>query len=279
MADAILVVLSFWMAYLLRANADITAWLKLDPIPPDTFNSINTLLLAVALIPITPLILESQGFYNRDVLGPRAAVLWPLFKGCLITTIGLMLVGYVFRLFLPRWVPVWFGGISFALVYAKEELIRLVFKSKYAQFQLKRRFVLVGTEKEINRMCEELAGRKDETIAVVAQFDLGARPLSELVQLLHDHAINGVILSAKHTYFEQVENVIKVCELEGVEVWLVADFFATQISRTSFDELLGRPLLIFRTTPGSLVGGAGQAAHGFLRRAGLADVLAAACCC
>ncbi|HUE37524.1 MAG TPA: sugar transferase, partial [Candidatus Acidoferrum sp.] len=53
------------------------------------------------------------------------------------------------------------------------------------------------------------------------------------------------------TYFEQIENVIKACELEGVEVWLLADFFATQISRTSFDELLGRPLLIFRTTPES----------------------------
>ena len=58
-----------------------------------------------------------------------------------------------------------------------------------------------------------------------------------------------MILSAEHAYFEQVEDVIKACELEGVEVWLVADFFATQISRTSFDELLGRPLLIFRTTP------------------------------
>jgi exopolysaccharide biosynthesis polyprenyl glycosylphosphotransferase len=58
-----------------------------------------------------------------------------------------------------------------------------------------------------------------------------------------------VILSAKHSYFEQVENVIKACELEGVEVWLVADFFGTQISRTSFDELFGHPLLIFSTTP------------------------------
>ncbi len=67
--------------------------------------------------------------------------------------------------------------------------------------------------------------------------------------MLHDHAINGVILSGKHTYFEQIENVIRACELEGVEVWLIADFFTTQISRTSFDELLGRPLLIFRSTP------------------------------
>jgi exopolysaccharide biosynthesis polyprenyl glycosylphosphotransferase len=56
-------------------------------------------------------------------------------------------------------------------------------------------------------------------------------------------------VSAKHAHFEQVENVIKLCEVEGVEAWLVADFFATQIARASFDELLGRPLIVFRTTP------------------------------
>src|ERR1035438_7140386 len=103
-------------------------------------------------------------------------------------------------------------------------------------------------ENETARMCQELEGRKDETVAVIAQFNL-ANPIPQLVQILHDHAIYGVILSAKHTYFEEIENVIKACELEGVEVWLVADFFSTQISRTSFDELLGRPLLVFRTTP------------------------------
>jgi exopolysaccharide biosynthesis polyprenyl glycosylphosphotransferase len=97
-------------------------------------------------------------------------------------------------------------------------------------------------------MCRELEGRKDETVAVIAQFNL-ANPVPQLVQMLHDHAAYGVILNAKHTYFEQIEHIIRVCELEGVEVWLLADFFTTQISRTSFDELLGRPLLIFRTAP------------------------------
>ena len=39
------------------------------------------------------------------------------------------------------------------------------------------------------------------------------------------------------------------CELEGVEAWLVADFFRTQISRTSLDDFNGRPILVFRTAP------------------------------
>ena len=83
----------------------------------------------------------------------------------------------------------------------------------------------------------------------MAEFNLIETPVQQIVNLLHDHSVFGVILSAKHTNFEQVEYVIRACELEGVEVWLIADFFSTQISRTSFDEMLGRPLLIFRTTP------------------------------
>jgi lipopolysaccharide/colanic/teichoic acid biosynthesis glycosyltransferase len=67
--------------------------------------------------------------------------------------------------------------------------------------------------------------------------------------MLHEHSVNGVILSARHAYFEQVEAALQACEMEGVEAWLVADFFRTQISRTSFDDFYGRPVMVFRTTP------------------------------
>jgi exopolysaccharide biosynthesis polyprenyl glycosylphosphotransferase len=251
LADACLVALSFGTAYMLRANPDITFWLDLDPIPANYVYNINTILLAFALIPITPLVLESQGFYDRPVICTPGQILWPLFKGCLITTVGLILAGYVLHLNIPRWVPVWFGLISLTTIWLKEEVLQLAYKSKFAQLQIKRRFMLVGTKNVVAEMCKELEGRKDETIAVVAQFELGTGPITDLVHLLHDHAINGVILGAKHTYFDQVESVIKACELEGVEVWLLADFFATHLSRTTLDEFFGRPLLIFRTAPES----------------------------
>ena len=36
-----------------------------------------------------------------------------------------------------------------------------------------------------------------------------------------------------------------------METWLVADFFKTQISRTSFDDFYGRPVLVFHSGPES----------------------------
>ena len=247
MADAFLFAVSFWMAYVLRTNPQISAWLDLDPIPPDVLG--NIVWLYFPLIVAAPLILESQGFYDRSPLGPRRDIFWPLFKGCLITTIGLVMVMYILHFVSPRVVMMYFGVISFTLVYLKEELVRWALRSKFGQSQYQRRFILIGTRNEIARLKHELTGKSDAGIEVVGELNLGETPVQQLTHLLHEHSVNGVLISARHTYFEQVEIAIRTCELEGIEAWLVADFFGTQISRARFDELLGHPLLVFRTTP------------------------------
>jgi exopolysaccharide biosynthesis polyprenyl glycosylphosphotransferase len=249
LADACLFAASFWLAYGLRSDPHVLAWFNLPPIDNLTFDPDKLVWLYVALIPAAPLILESQGFYSRPPLGSRLALIWPLFKGCLITTFGLVLAMYALHFVTPRLMMVFFGVISFGLVYAKEELVRWALHSRMGQAQSHRRFILVGTEREIARMRKEMLHHASEGVETVAELNLVETPVQQIVSLLHQHSIFGVVLSAKHTNFEQVEYVIRACELEGIEVWLIADFFSTDISRTSFDELLGRPLLIFRTAP------------------------------
>ena len=243
--DACLFAVSFWLAYVLRSSPEVIALFKLNPI--DEFEKFVWVYLI--LIPASPLILESQGFYNRALLSPRRAMLWPLIKGCILTTIGVTLVLFFFRLYLARWVVIWFGGISFMLVFLKEELLRLAFKSKLAQSQYRRRFILVGSKEETAQMRAEFRARSQDEVEVFAELDLQQTPAQSLVALLHEHCVNGVIISARHSYFEEVEAVIRACELEGVEAWLMAEFFKTQIAHTSFDDFYGRPVLVFRSTP------------------------------
>jgi exopolysaccharide biosynthesis polyprenyl glycosylphosphotransferase len=247
LTDACLFGFSFWMANLLRVNPVVIALFNFGVIQENAFD--NIIWMYFFLVPAAPLVLESQGFYNRPMMGPRSAILWPLFKGLLLITFGLVLTMWAFHLLIPRAIPTFFGLISFSLIFGKEEIIRWYLGSRIAQTHYKRRFVLVGIEREIARIRQELTERADPSVSIVAEVNLVETPVQQLVAELHNHSVYGVILSAKHTNFEQVEYVIRACELEGVEVWLVADFFSTQISRTSLDELLGRPLLIFRTTP------------------------------
>jgi len=243
--DACLFAAAFWLGYVVRAHPGLIEYLWKDPVAPFS----NFVWFYIVLIPAAPLILETQGFYDRPILGPRGPKLWALFKGCVYSAIGLIFVLYFFQLYPARAVPIVFGFISFVLVAAKEEVTRQVYRRRLRQGQYRRRFVLVGSAEETSRMRDELKTHQEADIEIVAQLDLNETPLERLTQVLHEFSVNGVILAARHTYFEQVEAVIKACENEGIEAWLVADFFRTQISRTSFDDFYGRPVMVFHTAP------------------------------
>jgi exopolysaccharide biosynthesis polyprenyl glycosylphosphotransferase len=243
--DAGLFAAGFALAYVVRSNPDFMDLFGLD----EVFPFASYLWLFLVIIPVAPMVLEAQGFYNRPLLCSRRTTAWLLFKACLFTSLGLILALFLFRTVIARGVVVLFGFTSFGLMYAKEELVRWARRSKLGQAQYRRRFILVGLPEESRRMRKELAEKMQHEAEVLTELDLNECSVQRLVELLHEHSVNGVILSARHTRFDQVESAIRACELEGVEAWLVADFFRTQISRTSFDDLHGWPVLVFRSTP------------------------------
>jgi exopolysaccharide biosynthesis polyprenyl glycosylphosphotransferase len=249
LADASLFAMSFWLAYCLRALPLFSNFLGLEPIQAGNFDQV--VWLYFALVPAAPLVLESQGFYNRPVISQRPAIFWPLLKSCCLVTLGLVLLVFVFRKsgFAPRGVMVLFGVISFILVWAKEEIVAVALRSRLAKAQYLRRIILAGTPAETARLRREIQAHSGEGVEVVAEFNLAGAPVQELIDLLHTHSVSGVFVTARHAQLERVESVLQLCEVEGVEAWLVADFFATQIARASFDEMFGHPLLVFRTTP------------------------------
>lgn len=244
--DAALFALALWLAHILRSSLAYAAG-PIDFPSIEPFQSFAWLYLII--IPGAPLVLELQGFYKRPLLAPRIHTGWLLFKSCVIVTLGVIVVMFFFKSSLARLVIIFFGIISFLLVFLSEEILRAGYKSAFGQFQLKKRVMLVGTAEDTARLKADLHLRSDESLEVVAEVDINQTTTAELVALLHERSPGGVILNAKHTYFGQIEKAIQACELEGVDVWLVADFFRTQISRTSFDEFYGRPVIIFRSVP------------------------------
>ena len=150
--DACLFGCSFWLAWVLRSNPDLRALLSLQPIGEFQAYFWFYLMLIVA----GPLVLEAQGFYERSLLSSRQTAVWPLFKGCLLTTVGLIMTLFFFRVDLARSVAVLFGIVSFVLIFFKEELVRMLWKSQFAREQFQRRFILVGTGEETARMRREL---------------------------------------------------------------------------------------------------------------------------
>ena len=191
-----------------------------------------------------------QGFYARPLNCSRGETFWPLLKSCgFVTACLIAAVWFSHKVDLSRSVVLLSGLLAFCFIFVKEEVVRMSYQMRFGRSEMKRRLILVGASADLAKLRQELSKEMAHEAVVVKEIDLSEVSLAGFIHFLHEHSVNGVVLSAGHVYFGLVEKVIQACELEGVEVWLVADFFKTQISRTTLDDLYGKPVLVFRSTP------------------------------
>ena len=255
--DGGLFAVGLWLAHWLRYNWYLHfsslkyhlhfRWFNYNPDSISGFDSGYVSLFWV-VIPMAILVLEAQDFYKQPIVALRREQAWQLAKSCFLCTIGLILVIYLVRGAQARGVIVLFGFCSFALVWLKEELVRWDRRTKFGHTHYAKRVVLVGSRGETQGLREDIQSAHPD-LTVAGEFDLNETSTEQLVSFLHEHAVNGVILSPRHTFFGKIEQAIQACELEGIEAWLVADFFQTQISRTAIDDFCGRPMLVFHSGP------------------------------
>jgi exopolysaccharide biosynthesis polyprenyl glycosylphosphotransferase len=244
--DTVLFALALWLAHFLRAGLEGDMG-GLDAIRP--FDDYTWLYLVI--LPFAPLVLEIQGVYQRSALQSFWSVLWRVLRASVILSVILIAVIFVLRRqeLVARSVIINFGLIGFGLIAVKESFLRARRKGRFSSQVIKRRFLLIGSAEDLPVVRADLNAEMSHEIDRLIELNVEDATQDRLMEILHGDSINSVILMAKHANFGQVEQWIQLCELEGVEVWLVADFFKTQISRTTLDDLFGRPVLVFRSTP------------------------------
>jgi exopolysaccharide biosynthesis polyprenyl glycosylphosphotransferase len=242
--DAGLFALGFWLAHEIRQWEEFDHFWERPDIGP--FREYAWLLLVV--LPVVPWALHLQGFYRRPVVSTWRHNYWPLVWGAAWATLALVLAAFLARAQPARGVILLFGPISVGLVMLKEELLRRWLLSRAGRDQRRRRLVLVGSRLDLGRTRQRLLAQAGASLEIVAELEISDLDLDRLAGLLHEHSVNAVMLAASHTHFGQVEQLIATCELEGVEVWLLADFFKTRISRAAADDFHGLPMLVFRST-------------------------------
>lgn len=235
--DGGLFALGLWLGWLIRYHWQGLPIEGLDHVDPIA-DFAHYFWLFLVVIPMTPLILDWQGYYERPIFSPRRLVMWQLAKVCAISTVGVILIDFMLRLNGARGVYVLFGVCSFGLMIVKGELLRWAYQSKLGQAQFRRRIVLIGTAEDTLQLRDSIGSDLQE-LEIIGEFDLNKSSTAELVSFMHDRSVNTVIINARHTLLGYVEAAIHACELEGIETWLLADFFKTQISRTSLDDFFG----------------------------------------
>jgi exopolysaccharide biosynthesis polyprenyl glycosylphosphotransferase len=253
--DGGLFAFAFWLAHTLRAHiADF------GDLPVRVLASVRSevgilpfdiyLPMFVLVIPTSIWALENRGYYRRTILSGRFRTAWLLAQACFIATMGLIFVMFALKAPSARGVVILFSGTSFVTILVREELYRFWLGIRRASGSAKRDLLLLGLPADTHRLRRELMDRVAHDIRVIGEVDLRGIETEQFIELLHKKSPNAVVLATEHTNFAQAENVVQTCEVEGVEVWLMADFFKTSVSKTSFDQLFGRPVLVFHSAPG-----------------------------
>jgi lipopolysaccharide/colanic/teichoic acid biosynthesis glycosyltransferase len=84
---------------------------------------------------------------------------------------------------------------------------------------------------------------------VVCQFDFSERDVIELEGIVTRESVERVIIASRNAVFQKISETVEMCEKQGIESWVSADFIRTQVSRPTFDNLGGQPMLVLRATP------------------------------
>jgi len=246
LSDALLVYIGFWTADQLRP------WLRpmfgLEDAGSLGLVQISWLLFIV--VPFTPLILEMLGFY-RNMMRKTVAQSVNQMIRCLALIGVIVAIMVVFFKMAPSSRLVLGAAFLIAgvLLLVRDAVVRNALRKSARNEGMKERVVIAGDPEEMDEWLASMPEDVTDYWQVVEKFDITLWDLEDLEDILVEHSVHRVIIAARGAVFRQISRVVEISEKQGVEAWVSAGFIRTQVSRPTFDNLGGQPMLVLRATP------------------------------
>jgi len=206
--------------------------------------------LLFVIIPLTPIALDAFGFYRHPLRKRLRDSLVQMFKSLIIVgvVVGALVVffklGDTPRLTLGAAVP-----IAVGLVLMREGLVRSFVLHTVREEDAKEAVIYVGSQESIKEFEANLPSDVLTEYKVVAHYQPSEGNSEEFTNLIKHESVARVIFAPRQTEFGKLAELVEICELQGVEAWISADFIQTQVARPDFDSMGGKPMLVLRSTP------------------------------
>ena len=256
LADVLLAALAFEAAYQSRV------WLPLER------QFFLTVPVKALLLWVVAVLWPTAGYwlsvYERpDSAHPRV-ILRDSFKQTLFGIVGLVLAQYALRLDLSRSFIAIFGGYSWVLLCLFRLRAGALVGWIRREFGALRYMLVVGTGERAMRLGRALErsarygirlvgflaegpGGTQGTVSLAAEYPVF--PLESLPGLLERHAIDEVLFAVDARKLSDLEDVLLLCDEDGVRTRVVVDFFPHVNSDVYLERLEQVPLLTFAAAP------------------------------
>ena len=244
-ADGLILVLALYAGYALRSYQIIDFDL-LPAIPP--FEGFLWMFFVCALF--GPLLLEMQGFYQYPLEKSVRRSLRQIFYAGV--WLGLILGGCV--IFLKLSIPsrsafLLFLALAPLGLLAREAVFRVLYLRRLRRGAQGERIILAGRPQRMAEAIAELSPVQRLEIDVAERVDLEKHSVASLVDAMHRQNVGRVVLAFDAQATDRLQDAIAACETEGVEAWVLADYFRASIARPAYDTFGAAPVIVFRVTP------------------------------
>lgn len=258
MADVLIIAASFTLTLAIRRQ--LTRW------NPGLFPPFDALWqhawLYILAVPLWIFLLDLCGFYQHSFARSPIATLKILVRANLLGIVFAFFILYVLKVkHIPRVLLPIFGALNVGLLGGKEMVLHRLAPFWNSPANL----VLIGMPDELEPAMQRLSklppwlarplglllysGQTSPTSAEGRSSLPVLGTVDDLVKVLHEYSVDSVILAPGGQAFDEIQKIIRLCETEGVEVWMIADFIRTSIARAHVDEFQDLPVLVFSSTP------------------------------
>jgi len=256
LSDALLVVLSFRLAYWIRYDRQ---WLRLvEPAYHVSFRVYTPSVLITAAIIVFVYWLENA--YHPERGRTFFDEFYIVFRGTL-TGIALMIVVVFLAMpnYYSRLIFVYTGIVILVLLGLSRVIERLIVAGRRKRGRGVDRVLIVGAGEVARSIMRAVVARPDLGYRIVgfvdddpakAQTDIGRYPAlgttDGLSEAIKTHGVDEVIVTLPWNSYRKILTIMNQCQREGVAVRIVPDLFQMALGNVVVETLNGVPLLGFR---------------------------------
>jgi len=177
----------------------------------------------------------------------------------------LILLGamFLFRIYNIPWTLVFlFAALNLAFLILEKLLLFHAVKIIRARGRNRKTVLVVGTGARTKRFVETIANNFSWGLDVIGFLDVDDENVGKKIfgkqilgtfkdieSLLHSRSFGEVIITVETKRFDQIEDVLKVCEREGVQVRIISDFLGGIARHFRADVVFGLPVISIVTGP------------------------------
>lgn len=251
LTDVAVAVAAFFTGYLLRGFINdiypLEAYIKFLPF---------FILIWVGLFTVL-------GMYNSFRIKPLSDIISVIFTAALFGFIILGSVIYVMKEHeVSRMLVMMMFGVGAVFFTVEKTAVIKSFRYLRRRGYNTRNILVVGTGRRAQNFAEavekhsewgfKIIGFIDEDASKAGQQICGHKVMGafgDLLHILHERVVDHVVFVVPRMWFEKIEDLIRLCETEGIPASVVVDLYELKFARAKQTSFYGIPMLTFESAP------------------------------